>query len=170
MENLYHDVVGAARLGLHIVGDRDVCMDTGGLCAALSNFAEVPPTMGDDGELIADEFETRFDNAFGNNNGDAALNPWPVLRQMLQDAGYPFQCNVVEAEQTLAVHLISPMGGRYNIEIAAPLEAVRGDNELQAERNHDEIMTGRGYQVLRLTPSEILEKGNFIIERLRRMV
>ncbi|MDP7549471.1 MAG: AAA domain-containing protein, partial [Alphaproteobacteria bacterium] len=169
VEDLYHDVVGAARLGLHIVGDRDVCMETGGLCAALSNFAEVPPAMDENGELVADEFETRFDNAFGNN-ADAPLNPWPVLRHLLQDAGYPFQCNVVEAGQTLAVHLISPLGGRYNIEIAAPLEAVRGDHELEAERGHDEIMTGLGYQVLRLSPSEILEKGNFIIERLRRMV
>ena len=48
-ENLYHDVVGAARLGLHIVGDRDVCMDTGGLCATLSKFAEVPPTLDENG-------------------------------------------------------------------------------------------------------------------------
>ncbi len=169
-EDLYHDVVGAARLGLHIVGDRDVCMATGGLCAALSNFAEVPLAMDENGELVADEFEARFDGAFGNNNADAPLNPWPALRQMLQDAGYPFQCNVVEAGQTLAVHLISPLGGRYNIEIAAPLEAIRGNQELEAERSHDEIMAGRGYQVLRLAPSEILEKGNFIIERLRRMV
>ncbi|MBT7757998.1 MAG: hypothetical protein HN732_11770, partial [Rhodospirillaceae bacterium] len=170
VEDLYHDVVGAARLGLHIVGDRDICVETGGLCAALSNFSEDPPAMDENGDVAADEFETRFDNAFGDNNGDAALNPWPVLRQLLQEAGYPFQCNVVEAGQTLAVHLISPLGGRYNIEIAAPLEAIRSPQELDAERSHDETMTGLGYQVLRLSPSEILEKDNFVIERLRRMV
>ncbi|MBT6431054.1 MAG: hypothetical protein HOK30_25525, partial [Rhodospirillaceae bacterium] len=169
-EDLYHDVVGAARLGLHIVGDRDVCRDIGGLCAALSNFAEDPPSFDADGNLIADEFEIRFDKAFGDKNAEAPLNPWPVLRQMLLTAGYPFQCNVAEGEQTLAVRLVSPLGGRYNIEIAAPLEAIRGEHELDAENNHDEVVIGRGYQVLRLSPSEILEKENFIMERLQRMV
>ncbi len=169
-EDLYHDVAGAARLGLHIIGDRDVCMEAGGLCAALSNFSEAPPALDENGELISDEFEARFDNAFGDKNATAPLNPWPVLRQMLQDAGYAFQCNLVDAGQTLAVRLLSPLGGRYNIEIAAPLETVRGEHELEAERSHDAIMTERGYQVLRFSPSEILEKGNFIIERLRRMV
>lgn len=120
--------------------------------------------------MIPDEFEIRFDKAFGDKNADAPLNPWPVLRQMLLAAGYPFQCNVTEGDQTLAVRLVSPLGGRYNIEIAAPLEAVRGPHELEAEHNHDAIMEERGYQVLRLTPTEILEKNNYIIERLHRMV
>ncbi len=169
-EDLYHDVVGAARLGLHIVGDRDVCRDANGLCTALSNFAEDPPAFDENGELIPDEFEVRFDKAFGDKNAEAPLNPWPALRQMLLSAGFPFQCNVAEGEQTLAVRLVSPLGGRYNIEIAAPLESVRGEHELEAEDNHDEVMVERGYQVLRLTPTEILEKNNFIIERLQRMV
>ncbi|MBC8242688.1 MAG: hypothetical protein H8E30_19765, partial [Alphaproteobacteria bacterium] len=154
----------------HIIGDRDVCRDTGGFCAALSNFAEDPPALDENGEMIPDEFESKFDNAFGGKKAEAALNPWPILRQLLQDAGYPFQCNVVEGEQTLAVRLMSPLGGRYNIEIAAPLESVSGHHELEAERRHDEIMTGLNYQVLRLSSSEILEKSNYIIERLRRMV
>lgn len=170
VETLYHDVVGSARLGVHIIGDRDVCRDTGGFCAALSNFAEDPPALDENGEMIPDEFESKFDNAFGGKKAEAALNPWPILRQLLQDAGYPFQCNVVEGEQTLAVRLMSPLGGRYNIEIAAPLESVSGHHELEAERRHDEIMTGLNYQVLRLSSSEILEKSNYIIERLRRMV
>ena len=89
---------------------------------------------------------------------------------MLLSAGFPFQSNVAEGELTLAVRLVSPLGGRYNIEIAAPLEAVRGDHELEVERNHDEVMAQRGYGILRLTPTEILEKNNFIIERLQRMV
>lgn len=169
-EDLYHDVVGAARLGLHIVGDRDACNDAGGHCKALSSFAEEPPAFDENGEMIEDEFEMRFDNAFGDKGNEAPLNPWPALRQMLLAAGYPFQCNVTEGEQTLAVRLMSPLGGRYNIEIAAPLEAIRGDHELDAENQHDDIMSDRGYQVLRLTPSEILEKSNFIIERLHRMV
>ena len=169
-EDLYHDVIGAARLGLHIVGDRDVCKDMGAFCAALSNFAEDPPAFDENGEIITDDFETKFDNAFGDKQAQAPLNPWPALRQMLLSAGYPFQCNVAEGEQTLAVRLMSPLGGRYNIEIATPLEAIRGAHELEAENNHDEIVSGRGYNVLRLTPSEILEKSNFIVERLQRMV
>ncbi|MFP6748531.1 MAG: AAA domain-containing protein [Alphaproteobacteria bacterium] len=161
-EDLYHDVVGAARLGLHIVGDRDVCRDVGGLGAALSSFAEDPPAFDENGELIPDDFEIRFDKAFGDKNAEAPLNPWPALRQMLLSAGFPFQSNVAEGELTLAVRLVSPLGGRYNIEIAAPLEAVRGDHELEVERNHDEVMVQRGYGILRLTPTEILEKNNFI--------
>ena len=169
-EDLYHDVIGSARLGLHIVGDRDVCKDTGALCAALSNFAEDPPAIDENGEIITDDFEAKFDNAFGDKQASAQLNPWPALRQMLLNAGYPFQCNVAEGEQTLAVRLMSPLGGRYNIEIATSLEAIRGIHELEAEQSHDEIMVERGYNVLRLTPSEILEKSNFIVERLQRMV
>ncbi len=169
-DDLYHDVVGAARLGLHIVGDRDVCIEIGGLCAALSGFAEDPPAFDENGELIADEFEIRYEKAFGDKKAEAPINPWPALRQMLLTAGYPFQCNVTEGEQTLAVRLVSPLGGRYNVEIAAPLESIRGEHELEAERNHDEIMAGRGYQVLRLTPSEILDKSNYLVERLQRMV
>lgn len=119
-EDLYHDVAGAVRLGLHIVGDRDVCRDAGGLCAALSTFAEDPPAFDANGDLIADEFEIKFDKAFGDKNAEAPLNPWPALRQMLLTAGYPFQCNVAEGAQTLAVRLVSPLDGRYNIEINAP--------------------------------------------------
>ena len=160
-EDLYHDVVGAARLGLHIIGDRDCCLETGGLCAALSGFAEDAPTFDANGELIVDEFEIKFDNAFGNKQAEAPLNPWPALRQMLIDAGYPFQSNVSEGGLQLAVRLVSPLGGRYNIEIVAPLEAIRGDHELEAERDHDRIMMERGYHVVRLTPTEILEKNNW---------
>ena len=159
-EDLYHDVVGAARLGLHIIGDRDCCLETGGLCAALSGFAEDAPSFDANGELIVDEFEIKFDNAFGNKQAEAPLNPWPALRQMLIDAGYPFQSNVSEGGLQLAVRLVSPLGGRYNIEIVAPLEAIRGDHELEAERDHDRIMMERGYHVVRLTPTEILEKNN----------
>lgn len=169
-EDLYHDVAGAARLGLHIVGDRDCCLETGGLCAELSGFAEDAPAFDANGELVTDEFEVIFDNAFGNKNADAPLNPWPALRQMLIDAGYPFQSNVSEGEMKLAVRLVSPLGGRYNIEIVAPLESIRGDHELEAERIHDKTMMERGYHVMRLTPTEILEKNNYIIERLHRMV
>jgi len=41
---------------------------------------------------------------------------------------------------------------------------------LEAENSHDEILAERGYNVLCLTPSEISEKSNFIVEPLLQMV
>ncbi len=68
------------------------------------------------------------------------------------------------------VRLMSPLGGHYNIEITTPLGAIRDSYELEAENSRDEILAERDYNILRLTPSEILEKSNFSVERLQRMV
>ncbi|MBV40229.1 MAG: hypothetical protein CMM23_16495 [Rhodospirillaceae bacterium] len=68
------------------------------------------------------------------------------------------------------IRLMSPLGGHYNIEITTPFGAIRNAYHLEAENSHDEILAEQGNNVLRLAPSEILEKSNFIVERLQRMV
>jgi len=166
---LFHDVVGAARIGVHIVGDRMACEEAGGYAAALVAFAGqvVPEDDEDDG--YNDDFEQRFDSAFGGQDEQPG-DPWPVLEQLLTAQGYPSQRNVTVGSDRLALRVIAPLGGRYNIEIAKSAEQLRNVTELEREIERDKRVTEQGYYVLRLTLHEVLNKADNLVERLQRMV
>jgi len=166
---LFHDVVGAARVGVHVVGDRAACEEAGGFAGALAAFAGHAVIEDDEQDGYNDDFEQRFDSAFGDQEGEEN-DPWPILEQLLTAQGYPSQRNVTIGNDRLALRVIAPLGGRYNIELAKSSEQLRNLTELEREIERDQRVSEQGYHVLRLSLHEILTKSEMLVERLQRMV
>ena len=136
---------------------------------ALAAFAGHVAPQEDDDDGYNDEFEQRFESAFGDQEGEPE-DPWPVLEQVLNVQGYASQRNVTLGNDRLALRVIAPLGGRYNIEIAKSSEQLRNQTELEREIDRDQRVTDQGYYVLRLSVHEILTKADMLVERLQRMV
>ena len=76
----------------------------------------------------------------------------------------------MEQDVAMLIRVLAPLGGRYNIEISKPVADVKSERELRREAERDEKARAMGYVVLRLYPEEILNRSDFLMERLRRMV
>jgi hypothetical protein len=155
------------------VGDRAACLAAGGHPAALASWSAAagereaaPAPAAEDSEW----FDPRFDEAFGPADGarpDAAA----PLAKMLGDCGYAFQANVEEGGLRLACRVLTPHGGRYDVEIDPSLEELAarpGALDRMAER--DKAAAALGYQVVRFEPEELLGSGELVLERLRRLI
>jgi hypothetical protein len=157
-------------VGVHIVGDRNICEGEGGYPAALAASAGVAEPQEDEApEGYDDDFEKRFDNAFGGEQ-QRDVDPWPELEQILTRNGYAVQRGVMVGSDRLALRVIAPLGGRYDIEIARPVERLRNATELEQEIERDERVTQAGYHVLRLTGAEVLAQADYVVQRLERLV
>lgn len=170
-EALYHDALGAVRLGLHVVGDRSACLEAGGHAAALALWAGAPVSEPADAPAAESSwFDPRFDEAFGPLDGakpDAAA----PLAKMLSECGFAYQMNVEEGGLRFAYRVLTPHGGRYDVEIDPTLEELAarpGELERLAER--DKAAAAMGYQVVRFGPDELLSGGELVLERLQRLM
>jgi hypothetical protein len=172
-DGLYHDALAAARLGLHVVGDRAACLAAGGHPAALASWAAAAAGREAESVVPVDEpewFDPRFDEAFGPADGarpDAAA----PLAKMLGDCGFAFQADVEEGGLRLAYRVLTPHGGRYDVEVDPTLEELAarpGALDRLAER--DKAAAALGYQVVRFEPEELLGSGEFVLERLQRLI
>ena len=168
-ETLFHDALGAARLSVHVIGNREACRESGSFAAALAGFCSHDDLHEADGPSYDDEFERRLDSAFSVTSGDGK-DPLPVLKKDLDQLGLPYQENIMEQDVAMLIRVLAPLGGRYNIEISKPVADVKSERELRREAERDEKARAMGYVVLRLYPEEILNRSDFLMERLRRMV
>lgn len=162
---LYHDAVAAARVGLHVVGDRDACQEAGGHVERLLGWATLPgeDPVDDDGF-----FDPVFDEAFGTG-GEEGSDALQSLRALLEAAGLPYQANVREGAYLLQVRALSPFGALYNIEINRPLQDLAGEADLIAEQERDAALAALGYRVVRIEEAELAAKADLMVERLRRL-
>lgn len=165
----FHDAVGTAKVGVHVVGDRSACEAAGGYPAALAAAAGVAEVVEEVEEGYDDDFERRFDTAFGSED-EKDIDPWPALEDMLARNGYAVQRGVMVGGDRLALRVIAPLGGRYDIEIAKPVERIRNATELEHEIERDKRVTDAGYHVLRLTGAEVLGQADYVLQRLERLV
>lgn len=168
LEVLYHDAVGAARGSLHVVGDYACCSEAGSYASALAEYVGPPFTEEPEPVKPADEFETRFDDAFGSMD-EVAVDYLTPLRQLLDDVGLPYQANVQDRGVHMTFRVLSPHGGLYNIEMDLSKRELDSQEQLDRAAKRDQKAVELGYQVLRFEPEEIIEKANFILERLQRM-
>lgn len=168
-ETLYHDAIGAARLGVHVVGAREAVREIGGHAAALAGACSYDGPLDLDDPSYDDDFERRMDSAFSVKSGDDT-DPMPILKGVLNQLGLPYQENILVEDQALLLRVLAPLGGRYDIEISKPISEIRSERELLREIERDEKVLEMGYIVVRLTPDEIIAKSDFLVERLQRLV
>jgi hypothetical protein len=165
---LFHDVVGAARIGVHVVGDRAACVEAGEYAAALAGFAGLVDEPEEQDESYNDDFEQRYDSAFGDRQA-RTVDPWEILEQILINNGYAIQRGVMLATDRLAMRVLAPLGGRYNIELAKSIDQLRNASDLEREIERDQRVTDQGYHVIRLPVQEVLTKSEMLVERLQRI-
>ena len=165
-ESLYHDAVAACRIGLHVIGDHQACRMAGGFAAALAEHIGPPPPEVPEDEI--DSTDAEFEAAFGRLE-EVAPDLMEPLCRMLDAAGYAYQCGVEEHGQMLAVRLLTPHGGRYNLEFERPLAEIGSADELEIDMARDAEVERHGYQVIRLSAEDVLEKADLIVERLARL-
>lgn len=172
-EALYHDALASARLGVHVVGDRAACLAAGGRAAMLAAWADLAGGAAAAGEVAAAEpdwFDPTFDAAFGPAE-DAKADAAAPLTKMLGDCGYAFQANVEEGGLRLAYRVLTPHGGRYDVEIDPSLEELAArPGALDRLVERDKAAMALGYQVVRFEPEELLGAGELLLERLQRLV
>ncbi|MEQ9643120.1 MAG: hypothetical protein RIM84_24070 [Alphaproteobacteria bacterium] len=162
---LYHDAIAACRIGLHVVGDHQACRMAGGFAAALVEHIGPPPQVD---ETADDATDAEFEAAFGRLE-EVAPDLMEPLCRLLDAAGYAYQCGVEEHGQMLAVRLLSPHGGRYNLEFERPLVEIGSADELELDQARDAEVSRHGYEVVRVSPEDVLEKADMIVERLARL-
>lgn len=168
-ETLFHDAVGAARLGVHVIGNREAVREAGGFAAALAGACSFDGPVEVEEPSYDDEFERRMDSAFSVKS-DNDTDPLPVLKDLLNKLGMPYQENILVQDQALLLRVLAPLGGRYNIEISKPISEIRSERELLREIERDEKVQEMGYIVIRLLADEIVAKSDFLVERLQRLV
>lgn len=168
-ETLFHDAIGAARLSVHVVGARETCRAAGGFVAALAGSCSYDGPAESENPGYDDEFERRMDSAFAVNTG-GETDPLPPLKIILNQMGLPFQENILVDDQPMLLRVLAPLGGRYNIEISKPISEIRSERELLREIERDDKVTEMGYIVVRLSADEIINKTDFLLERLQRLV
>jgi hypothetical protein len=165
-DGLFHDAVAACRIGLHVVGDYQACRMAGGYAGALAEHIGAPPPQPD--ALIVDKADAEFEAAFGRLE-EVAPDVLAPLCRMLDAAGYAYQCGVEDHGQMLTVRLLSPHGGRYNLEVERSLAEVASADELELDLARDAEMARHGYEVVRVAADDVLEKADLIVERLARL-
>ena len=165
----YRDALASARLGVHVIGNREACKEAAGCLASLAAYCSGVAMEDDDEPRYDDEFERRLDSAFASESDDDK-DPLPLLKDHLNQVGLPYQEYVTELDMPMLLRVLAPLGGRYNIELAKPIDSIRSERELLREIDRDEKISALGYCVLRLTPEEILKKAEYLLERLQRLV
>jgi hypothetical protein len=165
-DSLFHDAVAACRVGLHVVGDFQACRMAGGLAAVLADHIGAPPPLPT--ELQIDQADAEFEAAFGRLE-EVAPNILEPLCRLLDQAGYTYQCGIEDHGHMLTVRLLTPHGGRYDIEIDRPLAEIATADELELELARDAEVARHGYEVVRVSHDDVLEKADLIVERLARL-
>lgn len=140
---VFHDGAAAARLGLHVIGDRQAAERAGGPAGSLAALAE-------DWRLPAEPPPPAM-----RKPPDPTAVAAEALRRILSSQGLPWQEGLREGERTIEFRVLAPFGGCYALSWADGADAEPPPS---------------GLICLRLSPEAVAKRDRQMIELLRRLV